>query len=647
MSEKNEALTEQEKLRYLQTKIHEAVLECINTYILFRNATPLIDSSTAYLFMDFRNSIETNIGFTDRYKSYQSAIDNISKEVMKKINKLSHDCSTEEIDKIVPPIVNDVIKDFIGATLVFHSQNELKTYCESSDDPTIKKLYNQLKSVDEYLIKSKNAKNTTIISKFFNKFKFTNISNTFVDDAPNPKSPKYLKLLDIDSIKTPKDYYTQLINLLTLLTNISMPCTDSSPDNPHKYSVGQLDISYFCLVEQAQAKNPKSNDEFIEILTKLAREAYHIKDSTKTDKNGNKEYDGYDPFDIQLEKALEERDIAKKSSNYTKPLSKSDRISYIHHLSHLKNNLQMAKDDRLINYILKIEIPNIIAKLSDLTNLQHVEIISQKETSKLNGFYSQYYIMKIDNLIELELQTRSEFRDKIAKEGNAAHNSMPGKSFDFRHLFELAPSPFKVDKTSEEKQIKFYCDFLETVNLNFLTDYKIPKEKLPYLKTLRELVNYASSKIQVKDFVECDGESVPFYTYITRQINLKGAKFKSIYPAHRIEHNQALVVPQNAMFSLETLLKSRIGFSALANLVRIKYKEHSTNRGEKILPDDPTLAYSPTLTDPYDLSRDNLEVQTAIENFEPLSIPFTPMGQSSRNSSSTSSKNKDDDVQEI
>ena len=53
MSEKNEALTEQEKLRYLQTKIHEAVLECINTYILFRNATPLIDSSTAYLFMDF------------------------------------------------------------------------------------------------------------------------------------------------------------------------------------------------------------------------------------------------------------------------------------------------------------------------------------------------------------------------------------------------------------------------------------------------------------------------------------------------------------------------------------------------------------------------------------------------------------------
>ena len=70
-------LTESEKLRYLQEKIHEATLECINSYILLKDKMPLIENTLALIYMNFRNSVGTNASMPFRYKSSQSTINNI------------------------------------------------------------------------------------------------------------------------------------------------------------------------------------------------------------------------------------------------------------------------------------------------------------------------------------------------------------------------------------------------------------------------------------------------------------------------------------------------------------------------------------------------------------------------------------------
>lgn len=623
-SKKNN-LTEQEKLKYLQNKIHETTLECLNNYILLRDKLPLLQTTLALIFMEFRNSVETNISLPFRYKSFESVRNNIAKEVMNKIKKLPDNCSTEDIDKIVEAVVRDVSKDFFGATFVFNNKNNLKNYCEESDNVFVQKLYNQLACVDNYLFESEAIENSSSFGSFFNKFKTIDISSTYVDDDKSPKSPKKLKPLNIKEISTPKDYYTQLINLLTLLTNISTPCTENGSDKTHKYSVSQTDISYFKLVERVQKENPRNNDEFIKKLTQLAHSSYYV---------------AYEPFDIQLEKAINAKNEAKKSSNYSKPLNDDEKFIYLQHLEQLKKNLESSKNDRLLNNILKIELPNIFDRLSNLPNL-NVEIISQKERAKENGFYAIYYILRINNIAEFELQAHSEFRSNIGKEGSAAHFLMPGKSFDIRHLFELNE---KMSHPFDDSLLNFYCDFLETVNLNNITEYKISKEDIPSLRKLQELVEYASSKVKVKDYIEYDNKTISFFDYIQMMLSNKGAEFGAVYPAHRIEHNQALVVPQNSMFSLENLLKSRTGFSTLANLVRTKYKEEATNRNIELLPKDISRAYSSSLAPNNDLLARNNALKQSIENFEPLDVPFRPMGQYRNDNSSN---NKDDDVQEL
>ena len=138
-SSKNEKITDEEKLKYLQTKIHETTLECINSYLLLKDKVPLIDATLSLSFMDFRNSIARSIGLPSRSKGSQSAIANLIKEVSKKLENISSDSSLEEIDRMVEKVVKDVSKDFFGATLVLHSQNDLKDYCEESDDLNVKR----------------------------------------------------------------------------------------------------------------------------------------------------------------------------------------------------------------------------------------------------------------------------------------------------------------------------------------------------------------------------------------------------------------------------------------------------------------------------------------------------------------------------
>lgn len=612
----NTDISESNKLRYLQLKINEALLKCINTYSLSSKKTSLFYSFSALVLMRFRDSIDTSVANPTRKKASSSVIDNIEKEILKKIkNNLPVDYSYEDIDNLVPLIVQDVCKDYLGSTIIFHSKNNCSKYCEESSDLYVKKLYNSVLTTEEYLRSDEKIHKATIFSNLYEHIKKIDISNTFIDDNPNKHTPRKLRPLNLENIDTLEKYYDTKIGLLTLLTNNSIPCTESTDGKPHKYCVSELDVPYLQLVKQTMELKPKSKDEAIKILIDLAHKNY---------------FREYLPFDEQLDLALSQKSANKSSPLYKAKLSESEKKQYTQELVNLRNNLVQLKNDRLLNYILTLELPNIFKELSEQPNM-NVEIKSHKERAKFSGFYSTYYTVELNGIVTCEVLGCSEFRYNLSKEGPAAHNIMYKKSFNVKPLFELRAFPFLNSKQAKE-QLDFYCEFLGTVSLNDVSGYHIHKDDKEALKYLKELVNYATSKLKVKDSITVEnGNStfeMPIFDYITSIIENKGAKFVTIYPAHIVEHNQSIAVPQSPLYSLENLLKSRIGFSTLANMVREKYIEIATlEKHGKLLANSRVRPYSSTLTPKYDLSVDNLIAKEAELNFEPLDVEFHPMGQ--------------------
>ena len=264
-------ISDLEKLQYLQLKIHEATLECINTYSLAEQKDSLFYTFLSLVFMRFRDSIDTSVANPARLKANQSVIDNIEKEVLKKIpNKLPKNYNLEDIDKMTTKIVQAVCKDYLGATIVFHSKNNCSTYCEESDDPYVQALYKSLLTTEEYLRSNEKLHTPTLFSKMYHHFQKIDISNTFIDDNPNPLAPRKVKPLDLKNIDTIEKYYDTKIALLTLLTNHSIPCTESTDGKKHKYCVSELDIPYLQLVKQTMDLKPQSKDEAITDLLKYA-----------------------------------------------------------------------------------------------------------------------------------------------------------------------------------------------------------------------------------------------------------------------------------------------------------------------------------------------------------------------------------------
>lgn len=606
---------ELKKLNYLQTKIHETLLDCINTYSLASQKKSLFYSFSGLVFMRFRDSIDTSVANPSRLKANSSVIDNIEKEILKKIrNNLPTDYNYEDIDNLSSQIVKDVCKDYLGTTIIFHSKNNCSKYCEESDDPYVKKLYNAVLTTEEYLRSNERIHKDTLFSNIFKHFKKMDISNTFIDGKPNKYVPQKLKPLNLENIDTLEKYYNAKISLLTLLANNSIPCTESTDGKEHKYCVSELDVPYLQLVKQVMNQKPNSRDKAIKLLIDLAHKNY---------------FRDYIPFDEQLDIALKQKASIKHSHLYTSILSVDKKNEYTQELINLKNNLVQLKNDRLLNYILTLELPNIFNELSELPNM-NVEIKSHKERAKSSGFYSSYYTVELNGIVTCEVLGCSEFRYNLSKEGPASHNIMYKKSFDVKPLFELRAFPFPNSKQAKE-QLDFYCEFLSTVSLNDVSGYHIHKDDKEALQYLKELVNYATSKLKVKDFIIIkNGNSVyqmPIFDYITSIIENKGASFVTIYPAHIVEHNQSIAVPQSPLYSLENLLKSRIGFSTLANMVREKYIKIATlEKHDKILANSRVRPYSSTLTPKYDLPVDNLIAKEADSNYEPLDIDFHPMG---------------------
>ena len=601
--------SEEEKLRYMQTKIHEAILECINEYITLKYKISLLNSINGMIFMHSK-IITDNIKYPARYKSSESVINNITKETLNMLSQLPINCSKEELDIAIPKMVQQVSKDFYGAKLIIKNNNDLRDYCEESDDPYIQQLYKQYCCVQNYLNESENIRNTSIskpsdskdysLSKGTPKSKTIDISQSFIDKPIDKNDLTSLPPLNITDISTKEDYCTQLVSLLTLLTNVGIPSLENN-----KYIVAQSDVPYFELVKRVSSIHPKNNDDFIKNLTALARMCY---------------FTDYEPFDIQLQKA--KKQLEKVSQN-PRELSSENKDIHIRNLKYLKNNLEQCLNSRLCMAILNAEVPGILNSLSNLPNIK-IDIISKKNKAKDNGYCATHYTIKSNSIALSELQTQTGFYNNLDQNGNCAHNSsITGKSTGIREFFELNPEnsqPF------EKGDLDLYCNYLETVNFNCLSEYKVPKAYLPQLRITQHLVKYASSKIRVKDTMTYGKKQIPFYAYINKLLEFKGAKFYDIFPANRIEHNQALIVSQNSMYSLETLLKSRIGFSALANLIRIKYKEEATKRDDALLPDEPPKALSSTLAPEYDFLRINKKLKEDLDAYEPINVPFVPMG---------------------
>lgn len=604
-----------ENVKYLQHKIYQAFLNCINNHSLADLQQSLFYSFSASAFMRFRHSIDTSVANPARLKACSSVIDNIEKEILKKLKSLPVNYSLDDIDRLVPKIIQDVCKDYLGATIVFHSKNNCTTYCEESDDPYVKKLYRAVLTTEEYLRSNKKLRHDTFFSKIYGYFEKVDISNTFVDEHPNPLAPRKIRPLDIENIDTLEKYYETKIALLTLLTNHSMPCSESTDNKEHKYCVSELDVPFLQLVKKVMNLKIKNKDEAIKKLIELAKKHY---------------FREYLPFDEQLSMELKKQSKIKKQSSYKSKLPSEKQIEYKQELNNLKNNLIQLKNDRLLNYILTLELPNIFRDLSTQPNL-NVEIKSHKERAKSSGFYATYYTLEINGALTCEILGCSEFRHNLSNEGNASHNTMFKKSTNIRHLFELKAFPFSNTKKAKE-QLDFYCDFLSIVSLNDVSGYHISKEDKDALNYLKELVNYAESKIKVKDTITVKNgnnvHEVPFFDYISSIIQYKGAKFVTIYPAHIVEHNQSIAVPQSPLYSLENILKSRIGFSTLANMVREKYIQIATlEKHDKILAKSPVRSYSSTLTPKYDFPVDNLKAKEAKENYIPFDKDFHPMGQ--------------------
>ncbi len=620
----NNDINDLEKLQYLQAKIHEATLDCINTFSLAEQKDSLFYTFLSLVFMRFRDSIDTSVANPNRLKANQSVINNIEKEVLKKItNNLPDDCSLEDIDKIVPQIVQAVCKDFLGATIVFHSKNNCSTYCEESDDPYVKALYKAVLTTEEYLRSDNELHKSTLFSKLYNHFHKIDISNTFLDKDPNPLAPRKVDPLDLENINTYEKYYNTKIALLTLLTNHSMPCTESTDGKKHKYCVSEVDVPYLQLVKQTMELKPKTKDEAIKILTDLAHKSYFRK---------------YIPFDEQLDAVLKEKDSAMQDTSYYEKIKdKKLKKKYTQELTNLRNNLEMLKNDRLLNYILKIELPQIFEELSEIIKKQSilpnssVRIKSSKERAKSSGYCACYYTIELNDILVGEVLGASEFRYNLSIEGNSAHNTMQNKSFDIKPLFEFCSHSALNSKQAKEK-LEFYSEFFNTLSLNNVSGYHISKDDKEALEYLKDLVNYVKPQIRVKDNVNIKNGhrlyKMSFFDYITSVIESRGAKYVTIYAAHVVEHNQAISVPQSPLYSLENILKSRIGFSVLANMVREKYIRIATReKHDKLLATSPVRSYSSTLTPKYDFSIDALSAEEVDKNYEPLDNDFHPMGQ--------------------
>ena len=607
-------INDTELLRYAQEQFYSALIKVLEIYRQLPSKLNLQTTSVATITLETRLFLGSGAHTPNRSKGYNSFLNNVNKEFKKKLLQLPDNPSKADIDIAVSETIKDISKDLYGATAIFHMANDMSEYCESSDDPQVALLYGQLIGIENYLLQS--DKISKIHSENKQDTKLIDVSDTFIDSHKNPKVPTKVAALDIKNLNSIEDYYNQLISVLTLLTNASMfEITNSKTGKEsNKRIVSELDYSIIEIIHMIETSDnvPKNNLEYIQKIIDLMQ-LYN--------------FTPHKSFDVQLKEAILAKTKAEKKENFTSPITEKQKERYQITLEHLRRNLEAIKTDRLHNYILKHELTDITKRLCDLPNFK-IDIVSQKTESKINGFYSNYSILSVNDLVEFELQSQGEFRAIIAREGNAAHNStLPGKSFNIMHFFELVqPTPY--NKDTNRKLLNLYCNFLNCITYNSVKS-KIAKSKAdqPYLNKALELVTFVKQRIRIKDdfskeyySFDQDVNEIPytykkdenlakeyrnsklenrkklqermekdpktyqhtFDQYIKHIIDYYCAKFGDIQANHSDgDHNTIQIKNKTDKDTLLSFLKNRIGLSVLAYMIIDKYTRCSSKTVEE------------------------------------------------------------------
>ena len=561
------SLINTDNIKYLKHRFKELDENIKKSYDYINELYPLFRDALSYIFIDFRDYIDPNSFVPYRVKnrsSLNTKMENAKKALILDVAS-NPNYTKEEIEKKFSKMNDKLMQDIFGATLVLFTDNRIKQYCETSANPKIQILCQQLKKVEHYLNSENELGVYTSPFSLKEPLSYIDITDTFIDDFDlNPNTPTKVPPLNISDIKTWKDYYTQLVSLLTLLTNISTPCNFSSDGKEHKYCVGQIKFPFLKLLQFEDFSKYSPSDAIKNLLT-IAQ----------------KNYDGcFIPFDEQLDYALKAQADISKTDKYNTDLLPNDLLKCKLHLRYLKENLEKLSNDRLSSYVLEHDLPKIIENISmrslkEQTPLQ-IDKINSYTKARSNSYVSTYLILNVNKLFNFEFQLITQLRYRMGLYGNSAHNdARANKSLSIKNLFK--PKNPSLDKDS----FNMYLDFLNSIDINYLELTNCSEEDLPARNYLLELVDYAISQVEIVDELpsKANDSCISFYDYIHRILAEKTATHGKVSAAHNIKSNEARIVENDEIYLLQRLLTSRMGFTKLANMVLYKYQEEAIKRG--------------------------------------------------------------------
>lgn len=594
-------LSQFEKIQYVLPKLKD-LNEQISNYYRYRNELfPLFRACSAHLYISFRDNIDPNAHAPLRIKSKSSMetkLKRIERKLMSSI--LKSDCTKESIDQQIDKMLNKILQDIFGLTIVLHTNNNIDQTYKDSKDPKIQMLLRQSKLVKQYLDFKPDKKDA---SKTFD------ITQTFIDNSDigiQNRAPKELPPLSINNIETWEDYYTNLISLLTLLTNLSTPCNYSSDGKKHNYCVSQINIPYLKILNFDGVIDNNDKMQSIKNLLHIAENTY----------NGS-----FTSFDEQFDSALKSQKESMQSGTYHNMINPQSLLNCKIQLQYLKENLENLLNDRLSQYILENEVPTILEKMSqelkESKELKNCDIDLQQtefyNKARSNGYIASYIVAKFKKLFYFEIQLITEFRYKMGKEGNSAHNaSRANKSIDIYKLFTAR------DSSLAESDLIILLKFLNSIDFKDISSYRTKPEDQNTKKSLIRLVDYALDQIQLADYIEIldyDGspKTISVIDYINNLLQEKAPEQGKISAAHNIVPNEARFTLDDNMQLLQKLIPSRFHSVLSHYLIKeFQNKENIHYRNERN-----SMIFSPG-----DLSKDISVVIKSLTSRVPKGISF-------------------------
>lgn len=533
-------LSQFEKIQYVMTKLKNLNKQIENYYKLRNEIFPLFRACSAHLYISFRDNIDPNAHAPLRIKNKSSMdvkLKRLELELMSSI--LESNCTKDSIDQKINKMLNKILQDIFGLTIVLHTNNDIEKTFKYSTDSKIQMLLKQSKIAKQYLeFKPDNLKD--VPSTF-------DITQTFIDNSDigiQNRAPKVLPPLNINNIATWEDYYTNLISLLTLLTNLSTPCNYSSDGKKHNYCVSQINFPYLKILEFDGVIDSNDKLKSIKNLLNIAENTY----------NGQ-----FIPFDEQFDFAQKSKEESIQSGIYHNTIEPQALLNCKIHLQYLKENLESLLNDRLSQYVLENEVPIILENMSqELKNvgfdLQQIELYNK---ARSNGYISSYIVAEFKKIFKFEIQLITEFRYKMGKDGNSAHNvSRSNKSIN---IFKLFTSK---DPSLDESDLKLLLRFLNSIDFKDIASYRTKPEDLKSRKVLKDLVDYALDQIQLADYVEIINynrtpKKISVTDYINNLLQQKAPNQGKVSAAHNIVPNEARFTLDDPIQLLQKLIPSR------------------------------------------------------------------------------------------